>query len=1565
MKTHGQLAVKPNFLLMLCLFCISSLSFSQVTVNTLTELLPYLKQDNVEVTLAPGTYTVTAEDIQNGLFPDYTDFLDRKNYVLFLVSGNNSVYDFTDVTINVETAVFNAYTDDYDNFYEFQTTGNNNVLKNLTLVDLGSVDDFPKNGACNITMDGSYNRIEGFHITAKGSFPYGYGDSFGKGSTYTISHKKHSAFLIRGESNHAKGVTIIHRTYGHCMFMQAANNALIEDCYLEGEMRSTDDMLAEEGTGSPADLIDFYTVWGYKLPPGYMKSTGEAGIRAYNAGETIIDGVEYSRGTSNVTVKNCTIKHLRTGVTLAHATGTKYVEGTTAIGCENGFSLGTGTVVDSYADCAYGPVYSTTYTTDKNFDAEITVIPAEDPYYNGSGNVAYIGGSNHNITLKSAPGLVINQDLKIKFGGERNHISSLGDALANQDNFTANNIVIDNQTNFAINLSEDASYITGQSGGMVTDLGTNNNIVHTAVSVSKIEAEDYTNMEGVTVQTTTDETGTDQVTNITSGNWLEYDVDVQLSGTYTMGYRIASANTGEFTLSSAEDTLEYINFSATGDNETWNTVHSETPFYLESGTHTLRITSQSADWNFNWLDLALECAVVTIDPFVEELNALGISLNLLESTDLNVFPGNTARLQPEPELGGSWSWTGPNNFISNQRVVMLENIQTTDAGEYNVTYTNDCGQTSTATFNISVQGNITIEGEAYSTMSGVETETTTDISGTDQVSAIDANDWMEYTLNIEKSATYAFSYRIASASEAIDFNVQLDNQDLEQVMLPATGSASTWTTASAHTTYLTAGTHTLRLTSNSSGWLLNWMQLQGIDFVNPCELPFNPDVFNVQNEEKQWTSGLIDISCVTSVNTYISFSGTETLTAADYLNMYYKLDGGERIAISENTGIPSEASGVVTNLSGETLELIIEGKSISTENVYTISKINIVESTDPFVRIEAEDFTDSDGPRIGTTGDEGGGQNLGSIKPGHWSMYAGLDLTNVTSINARVASTYDDAKVEVRINASDGMLIGIIDVPNTGAWQTYETASAYIEDVTGIYDVYLVYTTTESANVCNINWFEFSDAFVRAPINPFSMFEAEYYDAENGTQTVSTTDNTGIDQVGDIQNGDWLMYKSLDITDAYSLDLRVASANDNTAIELRLDAPDGLLFSYINVPNTGANNSWNTISATLKEVTGEHDIYVIFKGDGDDLVNINWLQFKLYENSFERLEAEDYDNQQGDPSIKTTSDVDGEEDLRSIVPGDWVMFSDIDLTDAKSVSARIGSVYDDAFIEVRTDAADGDLIGIINLYNTGGWYNWETVTGNITNVTGSHDVYFIFNTETSKNVCNINWFHFSGLETTEPFEPFVRIEAEDYSIASNTIISATTDVDGEEEVSNLQNENWLMYSNLDINAAASISLRLASISDGNSIEVRIDDYNGTLISTIAVPNTESLTTWTTVSENITTIEGTHDIYLVFKGESENIGNINWLKFNEGTVLSVSDEDYQKVFMYPNPVSDVLNIKNGIGAQIDIYDITGKQILTKQITTNNQVINLSHFSNGLYLVKIENEGKVTVKKIMKQ
>ncbi|MEI6866141.1 hypothetical protein [Flavicella sp.] len=461
---------KPEFYLLIFLVCLSTGIYAQTKVNSLQGLLPYLMQDNVDVTLAPGTYTITAKDIKKGNFPETTVVKNHVN-VLFLISGNNSNYDFTDVTINVKTEVFAAFPNKNEELYEIQIIGNNNVVKNLRLVDLGSVHDAPVRRATNIVMDGANNRIEGFNISTKGSYPYGYGEAFGKGGRSVIKHRKHSAFLVRGYKNHVKNCTIIHRSYGHALFMQAADKPLIEGCYIEGEMRSSDDMLAEKGTGSDADKLDFKTVFGYKLPKGYMMSLGEGGIRAYNGGETVIDGVEYRRGTSNPTIINCTVKNMRSGITLTHATGKKYVKGCTLIGNERGFCIGNGDIVDCYADTQYGPALGVDYTRDQGTNADITLLSYKGESYNGSGHAAIIIGSNHKITLRSA---VSNpdQNLKINIGGD-NHTIGL---LQRDENYSASNIILHNLTGYPVILDENSKNCTGISVGKVSDEGFNNHV---------------------------------------------------------------------------------------------------------------------------------------------------------------------------------------------------------------------------------------------------------------------------------------------------------------------------------------------------------------------------------------------------------------------------------------------------------------------------------------------------------------------------------------------------------------------------------------------------------------------------------------------------------------------------------------------------------------------------------------------------------------------------------------------------------------------------------------------------------------------------------------------------------------------------------------------------------------------------------------------------------------------------------------------------------------------------------------------------------------------------------
>ncbi|MGQ1786084.1 MULTISPECIES: hypothetical protein [unclassified Saccharicrinis] len=456
-------------LLLLMFFTLHSSAFSR-TVNSLKELLPYLDDDHVNVVLKPGTYSITTEDIKGGTYGT-SDCEDRAK-ILLLFSGSNSTYDFTGVTLNIETAVFNCF--GKYRVHEVVVTGNNNVLKNLTMVDVGSVYDGPNKGALGVCMDGKDNLIEGFHMTVKGSYPYGYGDAFGKGGKNNmINHRKHSAFLVRGLRNHAKNCTIIHRSYGHCMFMQAASYPTIEGCVIEGAVRKTDDMLAE--TSGPAFDIDFMTTWGYRLPAGYMLSLGEAGIRAYNGGTTIIDGEIIKRGTDNPTILNCTIKNMRTGVTVAHATGKKYVEGCIVIGCENGYSLGNGDVVNCKADCAYGPVYASTYGNDKGYHADITIIPAENGYYNGSGSVAYIGGSGHKITLKGSSEAVEN-GLRIMVGGDKGNIRLLNGNFPHQNNFKGADFELNNLTDYPVYLSPKSSGVKVKSKGKVIDEGIGNQI---------------------------------------------------------------------------------------------------------------------------------------------------------------------------------------------------------------------------------------------------------------------------------------------------------------------------------------------------------------------------------------------------------------------------------------------------------------------------------------------------------------------------------------------------------------------------------------------------------------------------------------------------------------------------------------------------------------------------------------------------------------------------------------------------------------------------------------------------------------------------------------------------------------------------------------------------------------------------------------------------------------------------------------------------------------------------------------------------------------------------------
>ncbi len=115
-----------------------------------------------------------------------------------------------------------------------------------------------------------------------------------------------------------------------------------------------------------------------------------------------------------------------------------------------------------------------------------------------------------------------------------------------------------------------------------------------------------------------------------------------------------------------------------------------------------------------------------------------------------------------------------------------------------------------------------IEAEAYTAMFGVQSETTADIQGRLNIGWIDANDWLDYSINVPISGNYSVSYRIASNIAAPKLQLKTPATTYA-VNLPNTGGYQTWTTVTS-TIALNAGIQTIRITALTNGFNLDWIQ---------------------------------------------------------------------------------------------------------------------------------------------------------------------------------------------------------------------------------------------------------------------------------------------------------------------------------------------------------------------------------------------------------------------------------------------------------------------------------------------------------------------------------------------------------------------------------------------------------------------------------------------------------------------------------------------------------------------------------------------------------------------
>ena len=198
------------------------------------------------------------------------------------------------------------------------------------------------------------------------------------------------------------------------------------------------------------------------------------------------------------------------------------------------------------------------------------------------------------------------------------------------DNFTGTSITINSDDNCLVdnNFNDVASSVK----------------VRTVISSSSIliQAENFSSMNGIQTEPTTDSGGGLNVGYADTGDWMAYNsINFPTSGAYLIEYRVASAVNGakiSADLNAGTVQLGSLNLPNTGGWQNWQTIsHTVT---VNAGTYNFGIYIQNSGVNLNWFritkvgnSVARSAIIENNEALVVYPNPVGNTLNF--SSDIN------------------------------------------------------------------------------------------------------------------------------------------------------------------------------------------------------------------------------------------------------------------------------------------------------------------------------------------------------------------------------------------------------------------------------------------------------------------------------------------------------------------------------------------------------------------------------------------------------------------------------------------------------------------------------------------------------------------------------------------------------------------------------------------------------------------------------------------------------------------------------------------------------------------------------------------------------------------
>ena len=131
--------------------------------------------------------------------------------------------------------------------------------------------------------------------------------------------------------------------------------------------------------------------------------------------------------------------------------------------------------------------------------------------------------------------------------------------------------------------------------------------------------------------------------------------------------------------------------------------------------------------------------------------------------------------------------------------------------------------------------------------------------------------------------------------------------------------------------------------------------------------------------------------------------------------------------------------------------------------------------SNPTAKRDADETTQAES-YDGTDGAQKGRTIIGHLHAGDWVRYDGVNFANgalrTFRVRMGVADGWDGKKIEIRLGSATGRLVGTLSTRSTGGWDKMREQTTTISGVTGVHNLYLVFTGGDGVGV--IDSFRFS-----------------------------------------------------------------------------------------------------------------------------------------------------------------------------------------------------------------------------------------------------------------------------------------------------------------------------------------------------------------------------------------------------------------------------------------------------------------------------------------------------------